>query len=117
MKDEIKTFNNEGLKCAIVKRAFGYDTCEVVEEYAQSKDGEIVLTKKKVTTKNVPPDVSALKILLDIGEDELVENLTDEQLNAEMQRLLNLLNAQKEENKEKQNCKKALKTTKQRKDK
>ena len=112
MKEETFNLNSDGIKRAIVKRALGYDVEEVVEEYAQSKEGEIVLTKKKVTLKNVPPDVSALKILIDLGDGEKVESLSDEELNAEKQRLLKLLQVENEIIKEKEKCKKALKTKK-----
>jgi hypothetical protein len=50
----------------------------------------------------VPPDVSALKILLDESESSL-ETLTDEQLIEEKTRLLNLLNEY--DQKEQKNCK------------
>ena len=48
---------------ALVKKAIGYDTVETVEEFSEA-DGEIKLLKRKVTTKSVPPDVSAVKLLL-----------------------------------------------------
>ena len=113
MKDEVTTLNDEKLKKAILKRALGYDAKEVVEEYSQTKDGEIVLTKKKVTVKNVPPDVSALKIMLDTLSDEELIGLTDEQLNEEMERLLNLLQTKIEEKEEKKQCKKVQKPKEQ----
>ena len=79
----------ENLEKALEKKALGYDTEEVVEEY-QEGDGEIRLTKKKVTKKNVPPDITALKLLLDnikIGEKS-VEEMTDEELENEKNKLL-----------------------------
>ena len=77
-------------KSAIVKKALGYDTTEVVEEYVSDDTGEIKLTKKKVTKKNVPPDLTALKMLID-SEEEPIETMTDEQLEEEKKRLLKLL--------------------------
>ena len=75
---------------ALVKKALGYDATEVVEEYVSSEEGEIKLTKKKVTKKNVPPDMAALKILLD-ENDKPISEMTDEQLKEEKARLLKLL--------------------------
>ena len=77
------------IKDALVKKALGYDVTETVEEYV-SQDGEIVLSKKKVTKKNVPPDVTALKILLE-NEVQPVAQMSDEELESEKQRLLLLL--------------------------
>ncbi|MDE7464529.1 MAG: hypothetical protein K2M48_05825 [Clostridiales bacterium] len=69
---------------AVKKRAQGYSAVETVEEYAVV-DGSLELVKKRVTTKDVPPDMVAAKILLD-GDDAC--SLTDEQLEKEKARLL-----------------------------
>lgn len=69
---------------AVKKRATGYAAVETVEEYAVV-DGSLELVKKRVTTKDVPPDMVAAKILLD-GDDAC--SLTDEQLEVEKARLL-----------------------------
>ncbi|MBQ9514434.1 MAG: hypothetical protein IJR66_05630 [Clostridia bacterium] len=83
-KDE-NSFQN-----ALIKKALGYDTKEIVEEYVGGEEGEIKLSKKKITTKNVPPDISALKMLLDKEEKPLSE-LSDEELEAEKNRLIKIL--------------------------
>ena len=88
MKDSKK------LERALEKKAFGYDAEEVVEEYV-SEDGEMKLVRRKVTKKNVAPDVTALKMLLD-GEKSLAE-MTDEELAAEKERLLKMLAKQEKE--------------------
>ena len=76
---------------ALKKRAVGYDTEETVEEFSEN-DGEVVLTKRKVTKKSVPPDISAAKLLLDMNEGETdLSALSDEQLKEEKNRLLKLL--------------------------
>jgi len=91
MKEELnrKKISRKKLDAAIIKKALGYDFKEVVEEYVGKEDGEIVLSKKKVTIKNVPPDMSAIKML--IGEEPSVWNMTDEELLAEKERLLEKL--------------------------
>ena len=43
---------------ALLKRALGYDSSETVEEYAKSGD-DMAIVRKKITTKNVPPDITA----------------------------------------------------------
>ncbi len=55
-------------------------------------DGEYKLVKRKVTTREIPPDIKAVKLLLDGGNDE---DFSDEELEAEKQRLLKLLKEKK----------------------
>lgn len=72
---------------AVVKRACGYEAKETVEEYAVV-DGSLELVKRKITVKDVPPDISAAKLIMDGGD---VSDLTDEQLEAEKNRLIGQL--------------------------
>ena len=89
--------NDEGIKKALLKCAVGYDTSEVVEEYAV--DGEdLRLVKRKVTRRDVPPAIKAVKMLLD--GDTGVENLSDEELEERRKKLIELL---KEDNIGKEN--------------
>ena len=84
-----KNFKTD-LENALIKKALGYDATEVVEEYSSDNDGVVKLLKKKITTKNVPPDMSALKFLLDEGQKELTQ-MIDQELFEEKVRLLNIL--------------------------
>ena len=72
---------------AVVKRACGYEAKETVEEYAVV-DGALELVKRKITIKDVPPDISAAKLIIDGGE---VSDLSDEQLETERKRLIGQL--------------------------
>lgn len=93
----VKTKNQSDFKKALIKKALGYDYKEVVEEYVSSDEGEVRLTKKKVTKKNVPPDITAIKLLL---EDSVsVSQMSDEELLIEKERLLKLLKNEKEKEK------------------
>lgn len=56
-----------------------------MEEFAV-QDGELKLIKKKVTKREIPPDIKAVKLLLD-GREEL----SDEELEAERQKLMEML--------------------------
>lgn len=82
----------EKIQNALIKKAIGYDTSETVEEYT-SDGSEMLMVKKKVTTKNVPPDISAVKLLLENMAQTQTDYtlLSDEQLNAEKQRFLEML--------------------------
>ncbi len=84
-----KELSNVDVQSALIKKALGYDAKEVVEEYVSDEQGEVKLTKKKITKKNVPPDMTALKMLLD--SQVKLSDMTDEELEAEKQRLLQLL--------------------------
>ena len=86
-----KSVTKSDLEVALIKKALGYDATEVVEEYAGGEEGEIKLLKKKVTTKYVPPDTTALKLLLDDSEKDISE-MSDLELETEKKRLLKLLN-------------------------
>ena len=85
----------ENLLCAVRKKAEGYTFEECVEEYGVS-EGQLSLCKRKVTVKEVPPDLSAVKMLMEMGGENPYEKMSEEELENEKNRLLNLL-------KEKQN--------------
>ena len=75
------------VKDAVLKVALGYSLEEVTEEY-DARDGELKLVKRKETRKDVPPDLKAVKLLLD-GDD--YSALSDEELETEKIRLLSQL--------------------------
>lgn len=98
MEDKIIDENyNKKLNKALIKRALGYSSKEVVEEFSKDKEN-LVLTKRKITKKNIPPDISAVKVLLElygnVNEYDL-SKMTDEELLIERNKLLLRL---KEEN-------------------
>lgn len=72
---------------ALEKCAIGFDTSEIVEEFGM-EDGELKLLKRKVTKRDIPPDIKAVKMLMEGGN---WEEMTDEQLAAERQRLIDIL--------------------------
>ena len=80
----------EKLGEALLKVALGYQVAEVTEEFTEV-DGELKLTKRKRTKKDVPPDLKAVQMLLERGSGKGVEGLSDEELEAEKARLLSLL--------------------------
>ncbi len=79
--------NEKRVKTALKKKAFGYDATEIVEEYVSDGDGEVRLSKKRVTKKNIPPDMAALKMLIEESVIPVTE-LSDEELEREKERLL-----------------------------
>ena len=87
--------NEEEVLCeAMMKKALGYESCEVVEEYLLEEDGTRKLNKMKVTKKHVPPDIPAAKVLLDhilVKEMKELKNMTVEELEIEREQLLKQL--------------------------
>lgn len=75
---------NESLIRALRRKAFGYTVSEQATEY----DAEGNEVKNKVTTKEVPPDLTAIKMLLEMGGEETA---SEEELERERDRLLSLL--------------------------
>lgn len=91
------------VKDALIKRALGFDSDEIVEEYVTDDSGKSVLSKRKVTKKYTPPDMSALKVLIEQAEfDDEISHMTDKELLREKDRLLKLL-AEKEKEDENSN--------------
>lgn len=82
--------NDDKLIKAVRKRAVGYTSEECVEEYAVI-DGELQLSKRKVTQKDVPPDCGAVKLLLELIPADPYAQMSEKQLEEEKTRLLGLL--------------------------
>ena len=87
--------DKEKILKALVKKAAGYTVTEVVEEYAVAKEdaygdwsedkkrirGDLALVKRKETSKHVPADLSAIKMVLgDIEDTDVWDKLSDEEL-------------------------------------
>ena len=76
---------------ALLKVALGCKIAEVTEEYAEV-DGELKLTKRKETKKDIPPDLKAVQLLLSGQEDGAdYAAMSDAELEEEKERLLSML--------------------------
>ena len=80
--------SDEGIKKALLKCAVGFDTSEIVEAYTVD-EGELKLVKRKVTKRDVPPDIKAVKMLLD-GEAD-ASQMSDEELEERREKLIAML--------------------------
>ena len=83
---------DKDIEKALIKKALGYVQEETIEEYS-NVDDEVVLNKRKVTKKEVPPDMSAIKILLDIKniESKDVKSMSTEELIKEKEKYKKIL--------------------------
>lgn len=77
---------DEQLLSALRTCAAGAVSSEVVEEFTV-ENGELKLVKKKVTRRDSPPDLKAVKMLL----EESCGTLSDEQLDAEIEKIKKIL--------------------------
>lgn len=77
---------------ALIKKAKGYSYNEESTEFSYTEEGEKI-NKKKITTKIVPPDLSALKGAMELLKEEQtdLENLTDEELENNINTLIKKL--------------------------
>lgn len=83
--------DEETLK-AIKKLVKGFCLKEVVKEYSLDANGKKILTKQKVSQKLVPPNTDIVKMLYQKQDKPTnFEGWTDEQLEREKQRLLEML--------------------------
>jgi hypothetical protein len=93
----------EQIEKALLKRAVGYSAKEITKEY-QVNEGETVLVKKKVALKNIPPDITAAKMLLEtFNKTTDLNSMTDNELEQEKKRLITLLKEGVKENENKKN--------------
>jgi len=79
----------EKLVAAVRRKAEGYETTESVEEYALI-DGQLTLVKRRVTVKEVPADVAAVRFMLEECAAE-TDYMSEQQLKEEKLRLIKLL--------------------------
>ncbi|MGN1373315.1 MAG: hypothetical protein ACI4VK_04635 [Candidatus Coproplasma sp.] len=80
--------SKESVKDALLKCAVGLSASEIVEEFSADNAGELKLVKRKVTRREVPPDIKAVKMLMD---GECSSEVSDEELMQERERLMALL--------------------------
>ena len=89
---KVRTITTKSLKDKLEQFAFGYTLTETVSEYNIDENGVLKLVKQKKSEKLIPPDVSLIKILYDLDDARNgYENLTDEELEAEKQKILKSL--------------------------
>lgn len=91
-----EAFTDGAVRNALIKKATGYVSEETVTEYSFG-DGIETPVKKKVTKKEVPPDITAIKMLLGETSGSISPDYgdySDEELIAEKNRLIRLLKAE-----------------------
>ena len=76
----------QALYRALKRKALGETVTETQEEYG-FEEGEAVLKKRKVVVKEIPPDLTAVKLLLE-GQEASLTEMTDAELTALKERLV-----------------------------
>jgi len=93
---------NKRLNEALIKAATGYRMEEVTVEYAEV-NGDLKVTKRKETQKDVPPDLKAMRLLLGDSETD-ISQLSDDELETEKSRLMEALRAAESKKKKTKNA-------------
>ena len=75
------------IKDALRRRAVGYVVEELTEEFVYTSDEGRKKIKEKIHKKEVPSDLTAIKMWHEFFEEKKIE-LSDEELEKELQRLL-----------------------------
>ena len=78
---------------ALIKKAVGYVSKEWVDELVPDPDTlEMKIVRRKVTKKQVAPDLNAAKLLFEITGDKTFDlyAMSDEQLHEQRQKLLQI---------------------------
>ena len=86
--------NAKLIKEALLRKALGYEVKESAEEYSLDQEGHEILIKKKVSNKYYPPDITALKLLVEKFYPDLnldISMMSDEELLKEKEKILQLL--------------------------
>ena len=84
----------EKLKRALYKKAMGYGVSEETVEYVTNDKGEEVVSKRKVSKKYIPPDASALRLLIEHFYSNTyrdIESMSDEELEKERDEIIKML--------------------------
>ena len=76
-----------------MKVELGCSVEEVTEEYGVS-DGQLTLVKRRETRKDIPPDLKAVRLLME-GQD--FSAMSDEELEKERKRLIARLKEEQDE--------------------
>ena len=83
---------DKDIEKALIKKALGYTQEEMVEEYAKVDD-DIVLSKRKITKKDVPPDMNAIKFLMTVKDisNKDIKNMSLKELESEREKYKQIL--------------------------
>lgn len=87
----------EILKKSLISLAKGGISKEVVEEYVKDGESDVLRLKSRKESKKVlAPDLASIKVLLAMKNSGVYEEMSDEELEMEKQRLMELLSKEKE---------------------
>lgn len=89
-------------KSILLKKAKGFVLEEICEEYALDENDKLKLVKRKISSKEVAPDISAVKALCEFKmlESDEFKNMSFEQLKEERDKLFKLFEQIEDKDKE-----------------
>ena len=88
---------DKNIEKALIKKALGYTQEETVEEYSKVDD-DIVLSKRKITKKDVPPDMNAIKFLISVKDisNKDIKSMSIKELELEREKYKKILESYEE---------------------
>ena len=102
-KTDIKIFDEKTLDL-LKKHIVGFNAKEITTEYTIDEEtGKLKISKQKIQEKNIPPNTDLIKILCQQIERPMdrYEDMTDEELEKEKQRLLKELKEKQSDSRKK----------------
>lgn len=90
-KNDENEVNSAFIIRELKKLAKGVKLSEEVMEYTFDENGREFLKGRKVVTKNLAPDLNAIKILMSLDKtDSQFDNMTEEELKEESDKLIKM---------------------------
>lgn len=91
--DDREENSKDLLRNILTKKARGFVLEEISEEYSCDENDKLKLVKRKIISKEVAPDITAIKALTELKffDDNKYKDMSYEELQKEKQKLLNLL--------------------------
>ena len=84
----------EKIKKILLRKATGYCAKEETVEFTRDDQGGEVVSKRKISKKHIPPDTSALKLLIEhfySNSFKELSELSEEELEKERERIIELI--------------------------
>lgn len=92
VKKQDINMEKDTIKKALCKKALGFSIDEITEEYSTDDSEKLKLVKRKVVSKQIPPDITALKVLVEYEDKSFdISSLSDEELLLEREKLISLI--------------------------
>lgn len=87
-KNKKNVLNKNIILSSLYELAKGCVLKEKVEDFVADVDGNVNLKNRKIVRKQLAPDLQAIKVFMELKVQDDFEDMTDEELEKEKERLL-----------------------------